>query len=141
MESLSSAGERLSGADEYDLSADEYDLSADEYDLSADEYDLSAGEYDLSAGEYDLSGSVYVHDTNGGTHDRCGRYSYGVTSGIIVDIGERLDIYPIDEGYLFPKGVSSLRCVPFACRTCDFASDIVHTLLGNHGCCIALSIS
>ena len=36
-------------------------------------------------------------------------YSYGATTGVVVDIGERLDIFPMDSGYLFEKGVSKLR--------------------------------
>lgn len=36
-------------------------------------------------------------------------YSYGATTGVVVDIGERLDIFPLDSGYMFEKGVSKLR--------------------------------
>lgn len=28
-------------------------------------------------------------------------YSYGATTGVVVDIGERLDIFPLDSGYMF----------------------------------------
>ena len=36
-------------------------------------------------------------------------YSYGATTGVIVDIGERLDVIPLNQGYLFPKGVTHYR--------------------------------
>lgn len=34
-------------------------------------------------------------------------YSYGATSGVIVDIGDRTDIVPVDQGYVIEKGISS----------------------------------
>lgn len=36
-------------------------------------------------------------------------YSYGATTGVVVDIGDRLDIVPLDSGYVIEKGVSKLR--------------------------------
>eukprot|EP00051_Salpingoeca_urceolata_P022298 m.360087 g.360087 ORF g.360087 m.360087 type:complete len:1857 (-) comp19953_c2_seq10:30-5600(-) len=36
-------------------------------------------------------------------------YSYGAPSGVIVDIGERIDIVPIEQGSVIEKGVTSLR--------------------------------
>ena len=36
-------------------------------------------------------------------------YAYGATTGVVVDVGERLDIFPMDSGYLFEKGASKLR--------------------------------
>lgn len=36
-------------------------------------------------------------------------YSYGATTGVIVDIGDRLDIIPLDSGYIIEKGVSKMR--------------------------------
>ena len=36
-------------------------------------------------------------------------YSYNATTGIIVDIGDRLDIIPLDSGYVIEKGVSKMR--------------------------------
>ena len=34
-------------------------------------------------------------------------YSYGATSGVIVDIGDRTDVIPVDQGYVIDKGSSS----------------------------------
>eukprot|EP00055_Hartaetosiga_balthica_P011850 m.55448 g.55448 ORF g.55448 m.55448 type:complete len:1814 (-) comp7754_c3_seq1:283-5724(-) len=36
-------------------------------------------------------------------------YSYGATTGVIVDIGERCDVIPLDSGYVIERGVSKLR--------------------------------
>jgi actin-related protein len=36
-------------------------------------------------------------------------YSYNATTGIIVDIGDRLDIIPLDSGYVIEKGVTKMR--------------------------------
>eukprot|EP00039_Didymoeca_costata_P030754 m.31183 g.31183 ORF g.31183 m.31183 type:complete len:2067 (+) comp8290_c0_seq1:104-6304(+) len=36
-------------------------------------------------------------------------YSYGVTTGVIVDIGERLDIIALEQGVLLDKGTTRLR--------------------------------
>ncbi|CAB3377644.1 Hypothetical predicted protein [Cloeon dipterum] len=35
-------------------------------------------------------------------------YSYNATSGVVVDIGERMDIVPINEGYIVENGVSRI---------------------------------
>lgn len=36
-------------------------------------------------------------------------FSYGATSGVIVDIGDRIDVVPLDQGYVFEKGISQLK--------------------------------
>ncbi|EDQ92194.1 uncharacterized protein MONBRDRAFT_17728 [Monosiga brevicollis MX1] len=36
-------------------------------------------------------------------------YSYNATTGVIVDIGDRLDIIPLDSGYVIEKGVTKMR--------------------------------
>lgn len=38
----------------------------------------------------------------------CALYAYNTTSGIVVDIGNRLDILPIADGYVVDSGVSRL---------------------------------
>jgi actin beta/gamma 1 len=36
-------------------------------------------------------------------------FSYGATSGIIVDVGERINVVPLEQGYVFEKGISELK--------------------------------
>lgn len=36
-------------------------------------------------------------------------YSYGATTGVIVDVGERLDVVPVESGYVFEQGITRLR--------------------------------
>ena len=36
-------------------------------------------------------------------------FSYGATTGVIVDIGDRMDIIPLDSGYVIDKGITSMR--------------------------------
>lgn len=36
-------------------------------------------------------------------------FSYGATTGVIVDIGQRCDVIPLDSGYMIERGVGKLR--------------------------------